>query len=131
MTHRFLTLCASLIALCTAGNTVTQANTDSPAQAANPQENSQKIEIGGDQSGNVKVGNIVQNQSGKGGNQNISIGNAKGKGGSTNVTVGNIVQNQKEGDGSSGNQTIELGPGTHGDIIQNGGGTRKVETGAP
>ena len=98
---------------------------------AEPRENTQKIEIG-KQPGNVQVGNIVQSQSGRNNHQHISIGNAKskGKGEAANVTVGNIEQTQKEGDPSD-SQTIELGEGTHGDIIQNGSGTKKVEIGNP
>jgi hypothetical protein len=131
MTHRLLTLCAtSLIALIGTGSAIAQTPADAtPPQTANPQESTQKVEIG-NETGNVKTGNIVQNQSGKGGNQSISIGNTKGKGNTANVTIGNIVQNQKEGD-KSGSQTVEIGQGTHGDIIQNGGGIKKIEVGIP
>lgn len=43
---------------------------------------------------------------------------------------GAIVQNQKE-DGESGSQTVEIGQGAHGGIVQNGSGTESVEIKTP
>jgi len=139
MTHRFFALSVgvltfTLIVLSVASAADQNANSDDSARnqpkATETRENTQKIEIVGNQSGNVKVGNIVQNQSGRNGHQQISIGNAKGGEGHANVVVGNIVQNQKGGT----SQKVEIGKGSGaqvGDIIQNGGENRKTETGSP
>jgi len=133
MAHHILTLCIGFLtfALATPSTAADQGATPDPIQITASQKNTQKIEIG-NQSGNMKVGNIVQNQSGKNSNQHISIGSAKGKEGSANVVVGNIVQNQKGG--KNGSQTIEVGKGSGaqvGGIIQNGNGDSKVVVGSP
>jgi hypothetical protein len=52
--------------------------------------------------------------------QEIEIGNESGT----------IVQNQEEGGGSD-NQAIEIGQDTHGDIIQDGNGTKEVKIKTP
>ena len=123
MNRHFLSLCISAlaIALPSMGHAADQL------QAAESQENVQKVEIG-NEPGKVTVGSVVQNQSGKGSRQQISIGNTQGKGGSANVTVGSVVQNQK--DEAGGSQEVKIGKDAQvGSIIQNGSGT--VEVGSP